>query len=138
MPLPRRLARFNRHVTNPIARTIAGRIPPFAIIRHRGRRSGTAYRTPIVAFRNHATSSYVIALTYGPEAEWVKNVLAAGRCALERREGVVFLNAPRPIGADEANPSLPGTVRCFLHRLRVTDFLALVEQGDGNLVSPGP
>lgn len=138
MPLPQRIARFNRHVTNPIARTVAGRIPPFAIVRHRGRRSGTAYRTPIMAFRNRATGSYVIALTYGPEAEWVKNVLAAGGCELERRGKIVPLTAPRLVGADEAGPSLPGLVRWFLNRLRVTDFLALVATADGISPSPGP
>jgi deazaflavin-dependent oxidoreductase (nitroreductase family) len=134
MPLPRRLARFNRYVTNPIARTIAGRVPPFAIVRHKGRRSGTAYRTPIMAFRDHATGGYVVALTYGPDAEWVKNVLAAGGCEFEYRGRVVPLTAPRLIGPAEAAPTIPAPVRWILRRLRVTAFLALVGMGGG--VSP--
>ena len=137
MPLPQRLARFNRHVTNPIARTVAGRIPPFAILRHQGRRSGTAYRTPIMAFHDRATSGYVVALTYGPEAEWVKNVLAAGSCSLERSGHTVQLTAPRLIGVAEAAPSLPTPVRWILRRLRVTAFLALEPMVDRVSGPPG-
>jgi hypothetical protein len=50
MQLPQGLARFNRHVTNPIQRMWAGWLPPFAILEHVGRRSGTPYRTPVNAF----------------------------------------------------------------------------------------
>lgn len=126
MPLPARVARFNRRVTNPVARTIAGRIPPFAIVAHRGRRSGTAYRTPVMAFPDRsAAGGYVFALTYGPEAEWVRNVFAADGCGLERRGRTVQLAAPRLIDAAEAAPSLPTLVRWILRRLRVTAFLSL-------------
>ena len=41
------LARFNKVVTNPIQRRYAGRIPPFAIVEHVGRKSGRQYRTPV-------------------------------------------------------------------------------------------
>ena len=50
MKLPQRLARFNRHVTNPIQRMWAGWAPSFAIIEHLGRRSGKRYRTPVNVF----------------------------------------------------------------------------------------
>ena len=50
MKLPPRLARFNRHVTNPIQRMWAGWAPSFAIIEHVGRRSGKRYRTPVNVF----------------------------------------------------------------------------------------
>jgi hypothetical protein len=49
MQLPQRIARFNRHVTNPIQRMWAGWAPSFAIIEHVGRRSGKPYRTPVNA-----------------------------------------------------------------------------------------
>lgn len=47
MQLPQWLARFNRHVTNPIQRLWAGRIPAHGILEHVGRRSGKSYRTPL-------------------------------------------------------------------------------------------
>jgi hypothetical protein len=41
-----------------------------------------------------ATDGYVIALTYGAEAEWVRNVLAAGGCELVTRGRRHGLAAP--------------------------------------------
>jgi hypothetical protein len=41
MQLPQRLARFNRHVTNPIQRMRAGWAPSFGILEHVGRKSGS-------------------------------------------------------------------------------------------------
>ena len=34
MQFPQGLARFNRHVTNPVQRMWAGWLPPFAIVEH--------------------------------------------------------------------------------------------------------
>ena len=50
MQLPQWLARFNRHVTNPIQRIWAGWAPTMGILEHVGRRSGNAYRTPLTVF----------------------------------------------------------------------------------------
>jgi hypothetical protein len=44
------MRRINRAFTNPAMRTIAGRVPPLAIVQHLGRRSGQSYRTPVLAF----------------------------------------------------------------------------------------
>nr|WP_067847651.1 nitroreductase family deazaflavin-dependent oxidoreductase [Nocardia lijiangensis] len=92
MVLPRAVARFNRHVTNPVAGLVAGTVPPFAMVRHKGRRSGRAYRTPVWVFEDDGV--YRIALTYGREAEWVKNVLAAGVFELETKGHAVTLRDP--------------------------------------------
>jgi deazaflavin-dependent oxidoreductase (nitroreductase family) len=70
------MAWFNRHVTNRITRPLARSLPGFGVVEHAGRRSGRQYRTPVNVFR--AGPSYVIALTYGVESDWVQNVLAAG------------------------------------------------------------
>jgi deazaflavin-dependent oxidoreductase (nitroreductase family) len=81
--LGRRTAWFNRHVTNRITRPLARWLPGFGVVEHIGRRSGRRYRTPVNVFRPGA--SYVIALTYGVESEWVQNVLAAEGCDLVTR-----------------------------------------------------
>jgi deazaflavin-dependent oxidoreductase (nitroreductase family) len=76
MSLADRMARFNRVITNPIIRTWAGRLPPWAIVEHKGRRSGREYRTPVSAFRRgqHIT----VPLAYGTRRDWVLNLEAAG------------------------------------------------------------
>lgn len=123
MPLPQRLARFNRRVTNPIARTVAGRVPPFAIVEHRGRRSGTTYRTPVMAFRDG--DSYVVALTYGPETDWVRNVLHQGGATLVRGGTSATVADPRIVPASEALPLLPPLIRRAVQVIGVSHYLCL-------------
>jgi deazaflavin-dependent oxidoreductase (nitroreductase family) len=72
----RRLARFNRVVTNRIQGLWAGRIPPWVVVIHRGRTSGRIYRTPVLGSVHG--SRLVIGLPYGEDADWVRNVVAAG------------------------------------------------------------
>src|SRR5215216_2700984 len=72
---------FNKHYFNRLVRRFAGvSRTPFALIRHVGRRSGKAYETPIIVMR--LGQSFVIALTYGPEVDWYRNVQAAGKASL--------------------------------------------------------
>ncbi len=78
MQLPRQAAHFNKVVTNRLFRPLAGNIPPFVLVEHTGRRSGRLFRTVVWAFPHHADLAFV--LTYGPGADWVRNILAAQRC----------------------------------------------------------
>jgi deazaflavin-dependent oxidoreductase (nitroreductase family) len=78
------LAKINIAVTNQITSLFAGWLPGFGNVTHVGRKSGKVYRTPVNVFR--ASSGFIIALTYSSQSEWVKNVLAAGRCELQTRE----------------------------------------------------
>ncbi len=66
MQLPQWLARFNRHVTNPVQRLWAGFVPTMGILEHVGRRSGAHYRTPLTVFTTD--DGIAILLTYGPIA----------------------------------------------------------------------
>jgi deazaflavin-dependent oxidoreductase (nitroreductase family) len=122
MPLPRGLARFNRKVTNPLAERFSRRVPGFGILIHRGRRTGRTYRTPLAVFRR--AGGYVIALTYGPEAEWVQNVLAAGGAVLERGGERVRLTGPRVV-RDPGRRLVPPLVRIPLRLLGADAFLLL-------------
>ena len=122
MPGPRWLARFNRRFTNRLLIRVVPVLPNFAVVRHSGRRSGRAYRTPINAFRNG--DRFVMALTYGPRTEWVQNVLASGGCALEWRGTVIRLDRPRLV-RDPRKQLVPPLVRIPLSVLRVNDFLEL-------------
>ena len=122
MPLPKRLARFNRRVTNRVAFPIARRLPWLGVVLHTGRRSGRAYRTPVNAFRT--PHGYVIALTYGSDTDWSKNVLAAGGCTLLTRGRAVPLTNARRVHT-ERHPSIPPPVRAILRLLGVRDYVEL-------------
>lgn len=123
MPIPKPVTRFNRRVANPVIRRIAGRVPPLALLTHRGRRSGTIYRIPIMAFPSR--NAFVIALTYGRDVDWLRNVLEAGGCELKYRGRRYVLDTPVLFERDPRTLSLPWLVRFILHRLKVTGFLRL-------------
>jgi deazaflavin-dependent oxidoreductase (nitroreductase family) len=122
MPLPQWLARFNRVGTNTVTRPLASRLPWFAVVVHRGRRSGRLYRTPVNAFRRG--DHFVFALTYGPDRDWVKNTLAAGECQLETR-GQRFRVGQPYLFTDPHGDRLPAVVRFVLRIIGVTEFLQL-------------
>src|SRR5581483_11492477 len=83
MPFPMACARCNRLVTNRVTRTFAGWALTFGIVEHRGRTSGRQYRTLISVFPR--SDRYAAALTYGPDAQRVRNVQARGEAGLETR-----------------------------------------------------
>ena len=92
-----RMWRFRRVVhryVNPITRPVAKKLPTFAILTHRGRKSGRTYRTPINVFRRG--DEYFFFLTYGSDVQ-VKNILATGSCSIETRGWVIELVEPEPI-----------------------------------------
>jgi deazaflavin-dependent oxidoreductase (nitroreductase family) len=122
MPLPAWLARFNREVTNRIARPIAGRLPGFAVVSHVGRRSGRSYRTPVNMFRSG--DRYVIALTYGRDRDWVKNIRATGSCMVETRGKTLHLADPRLV-KDKEGALVPSSIRPILKAIGVAQFMTL-------------
>jgi len=119
MQLPQGLARFNRHVTNPIQRLWAGWAPSFAIIEHVGRRSGTRYRTPVSAFGTTVDGKPGIAvlLTYGPDRDWLKNLTAAGGGKMRRNGRTFVITDPKVVTRDEAAPYVNRGPRPIFSRL---------------------
>ncbi len=122
MPMPRAVARFNRY-PNRIVSRIARHIPPLLLLTHTGRTSGKEYQTPVCGFQTDA--GFIIALTYGREADWVRNVLAVGRCEVMYRNRRMNLTEPRLVNADPREQPLPGAIKRALGLLRVRDFLTL-------------
>ena len=125
MVLPRWLARFNRRVTNRMASRVAGGGGPFSTVVHIGRSSGKTYRTPVSVLTEDGV--YRIALTYGPQADWVQNVLAAGDFWLEHRRTVIHLSDLRVVTAAEAEAHVPAPVRAALRAIGADHFLVAAE-----------
>jgi len=122
MPAPRWLARFNLHVTNKILGPLALRIPGMGVVEHVGRKTQQVHRTPVLIFRQG--NRYVIALTYGRESEWVKNVVAQNGCVLETQGRRLQLTSPY-LYRDDKRRAMPAFVRAMLDLLNVSDFLEL-------------
>lgn len=123
MPLPRSVARFNRVVTNRLTRPLAKYLPAFGVIVHTGRKTHREYRTPLNVFRGD-DDHYVIALTYGPNVEWLKNLQASGRGELETLGQTWTVTEPR-VFHDERRAAMPPPVRVILGLTNVDDFVEL-------------
>ncbi len=122
MPASRSVARFNRRFLNRLTLRVAGYLPGFAIVSHTGRKSGHTYRVPVNAF--HTDDGYIIALTYGLESDWVKNVLAAGSCEMRTKGRRVLLSDPR-IETDENKSWAPPPIRFILDRIDAPQYMRL-------------
>ena len=121
MHLPYFLRRVNRVFTNPILGSVAWLLPPLAVVHHKGRKSGKAYRSPVVAFTN--PSGVVIPMTYGRDVDWGRNLVAAGGGELERLGRRIPFSNPRIVGLREAEPKLPAAVRGFFRLANFPGFV---------------
>lgn len=119
------MARFNKRVTNRFLEPIARRFAGFAVVHYVGRRSGTAYTTPVNLFALDVTGeAAVVSLTYGPSADWVQNVLARGGI-VEQRGSRRTIASSAVVGRHVALPVLPAIVRGALRIMRVREFMQL-------------
>ena len=109
--------RFLNHLTGRIARTSWG---PFCIIYHTGRRSGTPYETPIMAFPT--AFGFVIVLTYGPQVDWYRNIRAAGCCKIRWHAKDYEIRQIEPMEPKLALAELPGFFRAVLGRVGFPGF----------------
>jgi len=116
------LRAFNKRVRDPAMMLVAGRrYWDAAVIRHTGRRSGTAYATPVVA--DQVMDGFIIPLLHGTRADWLRNVLATGHAIILFRGENYPVTAPRIIDADTALAHVPATHRRVWRRLGIKKYL---------------
>lgn len=128
MTLRQRLHRgvrvFLKHTLNPLTRRLARRSwGPFSLVRHVGRRSGQTYETPLIVAR--VDGGFVIALTYGPNVDWYKNVQAAGGCTLVWRGGEYGIDRIEPLDAAAGWAAFPAPPRWILRALGRRHFVRM-------------
>jgi deazaflavin-dependent oxidoreductase (nitroreductase family) len=105
-----------KYTLNPLTRRLArSSFGPFAIVRHVGRRSGKHYETPIIVSR--AEDGFVIELTYGPDVDWHKNVLAAGGCKVIWHGNEYAIDKVEPLDAETGRAAFPPPQRLILRVL---------------------
>ena len=123
-PVLDRVRRLNRWFTNPRQLRTAGRPGTSAsVVHHVGRTSGRSYRTPVAVAPTE--DGLVIALPYGRQADWVRNVVAAGGATIEHEGRSVRVDRPEFVPMAEANPRFPKGSQRTHRRFGVKDFLAL-------------
>jgi len=116
MVFPPPVHRLQVKYVNPVVKKVARFLPTFAMIEHRGRKSGKHYETVVNAHRKGSTVAVI--LGHG-KADWVKNVLAAGQADMHLFRRDVHIVNPRVVPAGTDDPSLPAVVRRAARRIGV-------------------
>jgi hypothetical protein len=121
-----RIRILNKHGINKLMIRIAGRgFGHFAVLSHRGRKTGRTYRIPIIA--EPAYGGFVVALTYGRKTDWLANVFSAGGCSLKWKNREYALNRPEYIEPAAGLKAFPSAFRGGLRLMGIRDFLRLMQ-----------
>ena len=119
-----RIRLVNKRFTNKILIHISGkRFGHFAILSHVGRKSGKLYQIPIIA--EPTENGFVIALTYGKEVDWYKNVMAEGACSLKWKNKDYSLINPEFIDQETGVMAFPALFRSVLRKQGIQYYLRL-------------
>jgi deazaflavin-dependent oxidoreductase (nitroreductase family) len=120
-----RAARF----TSPLTMPLAGKRwnPIFAVVEHRGRRSGRGYATPVAARR--VTGGFVISLAFGAQVDWYRNLVAASEGTIRWRGREYAVTAPERIDAAAALDAFHSIQRLLL-RIAGVDGYVRVRDAD--------
>lgn len=113
--------------TEPIANALAGHraFPLWAVIHHRGRRSGTTYATPIAVIPTVDPALVLIGLPWGPQTNWARNVVAAGSADLTWKGAARRVSAPRVVDPEEAAALARPLFRAVVERMPAAIVLRL-------------
>lgn len=97
MPLPRWLAKVTKYVFNPRSLKKGS----YPVMTHIGRKSGQERKTPLDAFP--FTGGFVFLVNYdSTKADWVLNIMKAGRSSLLFEGDTYELTSPRIVPKAEA------------------------------------
>ena len=128
-------------VLNPVIVKFAGRrhFGMAGQIQHVGRRSGKVYITPVTAHMHG--NVIVIALTFGNQSDWARNVRAAGGCTIRINGRTFQAINPRFLSREEAGPLLKAAFgpmqRAGIRMLGIRQFMRLQAKPAGPERPPG-
>jgi len=124
-PRTRLAIRVVARLVNPLILGIAGRrwMPVVGVLRHRGRRSGRIYSTPLGM--RPLGDGFVMPRTFGDNAAWYRNVMAAGRCVVTYRGHDYELVDPEVIDYRAAAPAYPRYERLQFRLLGINEYLRM-------------
>jgi len=124
-PRTRRVVRFVAQFVNPAVVLIAGRrwMPILGVLHHAGRRTGHFYATPLGMRR--LGNSFVMPRTFGEDAAWYRNVLAAGGCTITYLGKEYTLVEPEVIDYATAAPAFPRYERLQFRLIGINEYLRL-------------
>ena len=121
---PRGVKAFNR-IALPLAGT--GFVPIWAVLRHRGRKTGKEYAVPLAVIPTETT--FIISLPWGRQTDWVRNGRAAGRCTVRWKRTDYECTEPTFVDKEIALGAARGRTQRFLQRNEFPDgFIELTRR----------
>ncbi len=123
-PGPSFLTRALHLFNAPAVRLAGGRyLPIWALLRHRGRRSGRTFATPVAARR--IAGGFIVPLAWGENADWCRNVLASGDCVIRWAGAEHHVEGATVVGPDEGMAAFRSFERRSLRAFGVKRFMLL-------------
>jgi deazaflavin-dependent oxidoreductase (nitroreductase family) len=118
------LGRISR-LTRPAMLPLAGKRwnPIFAVVEHRGRKTGGDYRTPVAGRRRG--DGFIIALAFGAQVDWYRNLVAAGGGTIRWRGDVYPVTAPERVDAATVLPTFDPVQRLLLRIAGIDGYVRL-------------
>jgi deazaflavin-dependent oxidoreductase (nitroreductase family) len=98
-------------------------LPSYAVLLHRGRRSGKTFRTPVVV--RPTRDGFVVPMPFGLTTDWYRNVRAAGTCLMRWKGREYSLIDPQPIDARTVSASFAPAERALMQRFGILTCLHL-------------
>ncbi len=98
-------------------------MPVLGVLHHRGRTSGRAYATPLGM--RQLGDTFVMPRTFGENASWYLNVIAAGSCTATYRGRDYKLIDPQVIGYAAAAAAFPRYERLQFRLVGINEYLSL-------------
>ena len=110
---------------NPVVLLLAGTrlLPLYGVLQHRGRRSGKAFRTPVVVRR--IEDGFIVPMPWGEGTDWYRNVRAAGECVIRWKGRDYPLAQPEVLDATAAQAAFSASQRAALVRFGINHVLRL-------------
>jgi deazaflavin-dependent oxidoreductase (nitroreductase family) len=111
---------FNRFIM-PFAGTRL--VPLYGVMTHYGRRSGKAYRTPVVV--RPTGDGFIVPMPWGLGTDWFRNVSAAGECRIRWKGRDYDLVQPEVIDSATAATAFSDFNRAAMDRFGIKQCLRL-------------
>lgn len=119
-------------LTSPVTLPLAGKRwnPIFAVVEHRGRKTGRVYRTPVAARRS--ADGFTIALAFGAQVDWYRNLVAAGGGTIHWRGDVYPVTAPERVDAASVLTTFDPVQRLLLRFAGIDGYVQIGDVGSSH------
>jgi len=136
-PRARAIVRAAARLINPLSLLVAGRrwMPILGVLHHRGRVSGRMYATPLGM--RPLGDTFLMPRTFGENAAWYLNTLAAGWCSVTYRGRDYTLISPEVVDYTTAAPAFPRYELLQFRLVGINEYLRL-KQAPAGSSQPSP